>query len=223
MSDAKAEILQRVRDALARSQRGEAPEPPRGYRAEGPDAPGSVPVVDQMVQYLRDYDADVQQVTQEHLADAIDRALADCRSVVVPDGLPAAWKRAAARSGRAVEEDSREHPHTALELDRIDGALTASRCAVSSTGTIVLDGEPDQGRRALTLVPDHHTCVLFARDVYPTVPQAFAVLGAHPERPITWIAGPSATSDIELVRVNGVHGPRHLHVILVEDGAARPD
>ena len=78
----------------------------------------------------------------------------------------------------------------------------------------MLDGEPDQGRRAITLVPDRHVCVLERESIMPTVPQAVDVLGAHPQRPTTWIAGPSATADIELVRVQGVHGPRNLGVVI---------
>ena len=92
--------------------------------------------------------------------------------------------------------------------------VTCSRVGISISGTIVLDGEPDQGRRAISLVPDRHVVVLERQMVVPTVPQAVDVLGAHPTRPMTWVAGPSATSDIELVRVNGVHGPRHLGVVV---------
>ena len=102
------------------------------------------------------------------------------------------------------------------ELDATDAVVTTCRVAVSLSGTIMLDGEPDQGRRAITLVPDTHVIVLRAEDIKATVPEAVAILGEHPERPTTWIAGPSATSDIELVRVDGVHGPRNLRVIIVE-------
>ena len=92
--------------------------------------------------------------------------------------------------------------------------VTCSRLGISISGTIVLDGEPDQGRRAITLVPDKHVCVLERESIVPTVPQAVDVLGEHPARPMTWIAGPSATADIELVRVQGVHGPRRLGVVI---------
>ena len=96
----------------------------------------------------------------------------------------------------------------------LDAVVTCARVAVSLSGTIILDGEPDQGRRAITLVPDTHVVVLEREAIMPTVPQAVDVLGEHPTRTMTWIAGGSATSDIELVRVNGVHGPRRLKVVI---------
>jgi len=148
------------------------------------------------------------------IAEAIDDLLGEARLVVVPTGLPEAYKRAAARSGRELVEDSPEQPIATLDLDRVDAVVTCSRVGISISGTIVLDGEPDQGRRAITLVPDRHVCVLERESIVPTVPQAVDVLGEHPARPMTWIAGPSATADIELVRVQGVHGPRNLGVVI---------
>ena len=129
-------------------------------------------------------------------------------------GLPEAYKEAAARNGRTVVEDSRQEAIATLDLNEIDAVLTCSRVGISISGTIVLDGEPDQGRRAISLVPDKHVVVLERESIMPTVPQAVDVLGEHPTRPMTWIAGGSATSDIELVRVNGVHGPRNLRVVI---------
>lgn len=99
------------------------------------------------------------------------------------------------------------------ELDDADTALTGCALAIAETGTIVLDGGPLSGRRALTLIPDHHVCIVRADQVVSSVPEAFERL--EPGRPITFVSGPSATSDIELQRVEGVHGPRRLDVVVV--------
>ena len=201
--DARTAILTRARDAIARSQRGPARPVPRDYIRVGEHAPGSGPVVADMVDKLEDYDAVVRTEPDDAgVAEAIDALLGEARVVVVPAGLPEAYKRAAGR-GREV-----------LDLDHVDAVVTCSRLGISISGTIVLDGEPDQGRRAITLVPDKHVCVLERESIVPTVPQAVDVLGEHPARPMTWIAGPSATADIELVRVQGVHGPRRLGVVI---------
>ncbi|MDO5081272.1 LutC/YkgG family protein [Buchananella hordeovulneris] len=214
--DAKTAILARVRDALAKSQRAPAPPVPRDYRQVGEHAPGSAPVVEAMVESLEDYGADVRVVAdRQAVADAIDALLGQARSVVIPAGLPAAYQQAAARGDREVRVDTREQPLSKDELDATDAVLTCCRLGISLSGTIVLDGQEDQGRRAITLVPDKHVIVLERETIQPTVPQAVAILGEHPTRPLTWIAGPSATSDIELVRINGVHGPRQLGVAIV--------
>ena len=214
--DARTAVLARARDAISRSQQGRpVREIPRDYIRVGAHPPGSEPVVADMVEKLEDYSADVVLAPDdEQILDAVDELLGRARIVVVPSGLPGAYKRAAARRGRVVREDSRQRPIPTLELDEIDAVVTCARVAVSLSGTIILDGEPDQGRRAITLVPDTHVVVLEREAIMPTVPQAVDVLGEHPQRPTTWIAGGSATSDIELVRVNGVHGPRRLKVVI---------
>ena len=216
--DAKTAILARARDAIGRSQQGRPVRPiPRDYIRSTADAPGSDAVVEEMIEKLEDYSAQVVVVSgKDAVADAISKFLADQKaaSVVVPAGLDDAFKKAAAREGRKVREDSREKAIPTLELDAIDAVVTRSRVGISISGTIVLDGEPDQGRRAISLVPDTHVVVLRREDIVPTVPQAVGILGENPTRPMTWIAGGSATSDIELVRVNGVHGPRNLRVVI---------
>ncbi|MCI7305145.1 MAG: LUD domain-containing protein [Trueperella sp.] len=204
---AKDVILNRIRNV------GPIPAPqiPREYRF-GTDAPREE-VITEMAQALVDYTAVVKRVGPDGIGAAIDELLADCSSVVVPEGLPSEWKEAAGR-GREVRVDA--PALSKAELNATDAVLTASRVAVANSGTIMLDGEPDQGRRAITLVPDTHVVVLEADAIKATLPEAVAVLGENPARPTTWIAGPSATSDIELVRVDGVHGPRNLRVIIVE-------
>ena len=207
--------MRRLGRALERN-RIEIPEVPRRYRRSSDDAPGSKPVIDVFEDALVDYKAKVARVTRDGIAQAVADALgADIHRVVVPHGLDTAWL--ANLDGKEIITDSPDAPLSAHELDTVDAVVTASRCAVSHTGTIMLDGEADQGRRAISLVPDTHVVIVEASTVFPTVPQAVAVLGEHPTRPTTWIAGPSATSDIELIRVDGVHGPRNLFVIIVED------
>lgn len=216
--DAKTAILARARDAISRSQLGRpVPEIPRRYIRDSDNAPGSEPVVVDMIEKLEDYSAQVvTAATDDDVAAAIDRFLSDggIRSVVVPDGLPQTYKEAASWNERTVHEDSHTAPIPTLDLDGIDAVVTCSRVSISLSGTICLDGEPDQGRRAISLVPDTHVVVIERESIMPTVPQAVDVLSEHPHRPTTWIAGGSATSDIELVRVNGVHGPRNLRVII---------
>lgn len=205
MNEAKAEILRR----LAAAGPIEAPEIPREYRTSG-----GGDIVAEMEQALIDYTATVTHCTPAGIPEAIADALEGASSVVVPPGLEKSWQEAAGK-GREVRVD--DPPLSKDELDNTDAVLTASRVAVSLSGTIMLDGEPDQGRRAISLVPDMHVCVLYASTIKATVPEAVEVLSQHPTRPTTWIAGPSATSDIELVRVDGVHGPRTLRVIIVDD------
>ncbi|MEW6880622.1 LutC/YkgG family protein [Trueperella pyogenes] len=187
------------------------PEIPRDYRF-GTDA-AHADVVDEMEEALIDYTAVVKRVGPDGIEAAIDEFLADCQTVVIPEGLPAEWAKAAGE-GREVRVDAPALSKT--ELDHTDAVVTASRVAVANSGTIMLDGQPDQGRRAISLVPDTHVVILEADAIKATLPEAVAVLGENPGRPTTWIAGPSATSDIELVRVDGVHGPRNLRVIIVE-------
>jgi L-lactate dehydrogenase complex protein LldG len=161
-----------------------------------------------------DYRAIVERVPDAGLAAAIARVLA-ARSAaapgpfVVPDGLPAEWL-AELPGGITLARD--EPPMAAAELDQMSGVVTGCAVAIAETGTIILDHGPGQGRRALTLVPDFHLVVVRQDQIAADLADAFARL--DPVRPHTLISGPSATSDIELIRVEGVHGPRNLHVLL---------
>ncbi|MFE2051990.1 lactate utilization protein C [Streptomyces sp. NPDC059459] len=167
--------------------------------------------VDLLAENLADYRAVVHRTDEEELPLLIMRLLArrGPRYVLVPPGLPPEWMSAA--DPTRVHDRAVSTPH---ELDRVESVVTGCAVAVAETGTIVLDGSPDQGRRRITLIPDHHICVVRVPDqVVSSVPEALERI--DPERPLTWISGPSATSDIELDRVEGVHGPRTLEVVLL--------
>ena len=205
MTAARDTVMRRIRDALGPAPA--APEAvPRGYRQAG--GPVAFDPVERFAEVVADYDATVHRVAAAGLEDALGRC---CRErgatrIAVPPGLP--WRLA------GVESIVDDPPLGARDLDAIDGVLTGCAVAIAETGTIVLDGGPGQGRRALSLVPDYHLCLLQAGQIVGIVPEAMDRL--PPGRPCTWISGPSATSDIELDRVQGVHGPRTLEVILIE-------
>jgi L-lactate dehydrogenase complex protein LldG len=196
-------ILARVRRALAGVPDVEIT---RAYRGPS-ETPGEISLFEERV---RDYRAVVHLVDEAGVAERVALSLAGrgARRVVVPDGFPSRWLAAA--DVEAVADDPQL---SAADLDAVDGVLTTCAVAIAETGTIVLDTGPGQGRRALTLVPDYHLCVVRAAQVVAGVPDAVARLA--PARPLTWISGPSATSDIELNRVEGVHGPRTLEVLIV--------
>jgi L-lactate dehydrogenase complex protein LldG len=202
---AKEEILQRIRSALG--SRPAAEPAPRDYRRAGAEAPGSPALLDLFEDRLVDYKATVHRTTSDHVGDTVRSVIATLLpqggSVLAASALPDEW----------LPEVTRDTGFTALELDQFAGVVTACAAAAAQTGTIVLDGSPDQGRRAITLVPDLHVCVVRAEQVVETVPELLSRL--EPTRPLTFISGPSATSDIELQRVEGVHGPRTLAVVLV--------
>lgn len=213
MMEARAAVLARIHDALGRSQTEDAPPVPREYRSRSELDPGSDGALELLIDRLEDYKAVVTRCREDAVGATVAALLAEAASVVVPPALPAQWLDPVTAE---VRTDAREASLTHDQLDATAAVVSAARVAIAESGTIVLDGEPDQGRRAITLVPDHHVCVVRRAQVVATVPEAVAILGAHPTRPLTWIAGPSATSDIELVRVEGVHGPRHLDVVIVE-------
>ncbi|MDX2527533.1 LutC/YkgG family protein [Streptomyces europaeiscabiei] len=206
-------ILGRVRRALADVPRDATPYEQaveRGYLREH-GALGIEETVELLAENLADYRAIVHRTDADGLAGVVAGLLREhgSKSVLAPPGLREEWLSA---TDATRVPDRRES--TADELDRVDSVVTACALAIAETGTIVLDGSPDQGRRRITLVPDHHICVVrVPEQVVSSVPQALERL--DPARPLTWISGPSATSDIELDRVEGVHGPRTLEVVLV--------
>ncbi|NLU73649.1 lactate utilization protein C [Streptomyces sp. HNM0575] len=204
-------VLGRVRRALADVPREETPQDvpvPRDYwttHAERTDAQR----LDLLAENLADYRALVHRCTPARLPAVIAELLSarGARSVVAPPGVPADWLPAEVER---VADDPSMPPR---ELDALDSVVTGCAVAVAETGTIVLDAGADQGRRRISLVPDHHICVVRAPEqIVDSVPQALGRL--DPSRPQTWISGPSATSDIELDRVEGVHGPRTLEVVI---------
>jgi L-lactate dehydrogenase complex protein LldG len=208
--DARDVVLARVRAALGGSGAGAtapAPEIPRAYRQAGGATDPPDVIVERFCERAGDYRAQVHRATDGSLDEVVARLLAG-RRVLVPAAPPCAV------GGEAVRD---EPPLSARELDGADAVLTGCALAVAETGTIVLDGSAACGRRALTLVADHHVCVVRAAQIVAGVPDAIAVLRRRDatRRPITLVSGPSATSDIELERVEGVHGPRRLDVVVV--------
>ncbi|MDR7278848.1 LutC/YkgG family protein [Catenuloplanes atrovinosus] len=203
MSSARTEILARVRAHRPAS----APPVPRDYL---PDVPG-IDVVEVLVDRLADYRAGVHRASAATLPGVLAGLVATSSTVVAPPGLPAEWL---AEVAGPVLRDFPGAPISVADLDRPGvTVVTGAAVAIAVTGTLILDAAPDQGRRVLSLVPDHHVCVIWTDQISGGVPAALARL-ADPSRPITLISGPSATSDIELNRVEGVHGPRRLDVVV---------
>jgi L-lactate dehydrogenase complex protein LldG len=189
------QILAKIRAAIA-----DAPHTaiPRDYRTTTTDG------LDTFLDRLGHYDATTHVVDRADLEATIKSALKDRTAVVVPD----AWTT-------AVENPLTDDPPlTHDQIDQSGGVLTTCALAIAQTGTIVLDGGPGMGRRALTLLPDYHLCVVRHDQIVASVPEAIAKLQDNPSRPITFVSGPSATVDIEMTRVRGVHGPRNLEVIV---------
>ena len=215
MSTAKDEILGRIQRAL-----GDRPPLQANAHASATalylrsDPAPHPEQVEQFIERVVDYKATVHRVSAAILAQEIGAACArrGVRRLVVPHDIDATWIPPGI-------EILRDPGLTNEQLDTSDGVLTACRLGIAQTGTIVLDAGPGQGRRALTLLPDYHLCVIRADQVVGLVPEAVAQLAdsvRSPGHPLTWISGPSATSDIELNRVEGVHGPRTLEVLVVD-------
>jgi L-lactate dehydrogenase complex protein LldG len=210
-SGARAEILNAIRRATpeARADRfTDYASIPRDYARQG-----QLDATDRLALFtdrLEHYDVGVHRASGEALSDVIAQACAarGKRRLVIPAGYPSA----ARPDGLELVPDL---DLTYEDLDRSDGVLTMSTLAIALTGTIVLTHREDEGRRALTLIPDYHVCVVRADRVVETVPEAFRQLAALNPALVTTISGPSATADIEMIRVRGVHGPRTLDVIVV--------
>lgn len=205
-AEARDVVLARIREA-----RGDALElvtVPREYRVT---AAVGTDLIERFADRVADYGAVVHRAPPRDLAARVKAALAarGVRRLVVPDTVARAWVTA-----DHVELLGDDPPLTHGQLDAADAVLTGCAVAIAETGTIVLDAGPGQGRRALSLLPDHHVCVVWTDQIAGDVPEALARLDAR--RPLTWISGPSATSDIELNRIEGVHGPRHLDVVIVQ-------
>ncbi len=212
---AREEILDRIRRATTDVPSDERPEDveiERGYRHTD-DSPREE-IVARFAETVAEYRATVHRITESELPGAIANALQrrDVRRLVVPDGVPEEW----IPQGVEPLRDAPSAPLSTQQLDASDGVLTGCALGIAQSGTIALDSGEAQGRRALTLLPDYHLCVVREEQVVGLVPEAIAALQdpIRSGRAVTFISGPSATSDIELERVEGVHGPRTLEVLI---------
>jgi L-lactate dehydrogenase complex protein LldG len=212
-ASAKAEILRRVRVAIGGVSDSEVARAgwsglTRGYQRSATRGPEEVLAL--LKDRLRDYDAQVVSVRRADVAATVATMLGvrGKKRMVVPAGISAEWLPVG--FGFVVDEEI-----SAVELDGFDGVMTGSTVAIAQTGTVVLQNMPAQGRRAVTLVPDYHLCVVRVEDVVETVPEAMARLQETAGLATTFFSGPSATADIEMTRIKGVHGPRYLDIVLV--------
>jgi len=213
-SAAREVILARVREANAQAVPGTV-SPEAGYAAleRRYQRKGTLSIEDRLTLFesrLHEYDAKVYQASAASIAGVIAQVLGERgkRTIAIPNGLPSEWLP----SGFAFMPADRS---SALDLDLVDGVLSGCTVGIATTGTLVLQNAPAQGPRRLSLVPDYHLCVIFAGQVVETVPEAFERLTATATLPTTFVSGPSATADIEMTRIKGVHGPRFLDVVLV--------
>lgn len=214
-ADARSEILTAIRSAnrgateLSGAELDYA-EIPRDYVRHA--ALSREETIALLTERLVDYNAQVVSCGPDQLLSAIRGALQrhDASRVLIPEDFP----RDFLPDGVAATPDTNLTP---AELDRFDAAVTMCTLAIAETGTLVLQGLAGQGRRAATLVPDVHVCLLRVEDIVNTVPEAFERLAATATRPLTFVSGPSATADIEMTRIKGVHGPRQLHILLLHD------
>jgi L-lactate dehydrogenase complex protein LldG len=213
-NSARAEVLRRIREAKGGVASAEAVRAgwsaiERRYRREATRPREAV--LELLEDRLLDYDARVVRSRHSEVAVAAARMLLERRvlRMVVPVRITAEWLPGGIEF--VVDEDL-----PAAELDVVDGVMTGATLAIAETGTVVLQNVAGQGRRAVTLVPDYHLCVVRTEDVVETVPEAMDRLQATAGLATTFVSGPSATADIEMTRIKGVHGPRFLDVILVD-------
>jgi L-lactate dehydrogenase complex protein LldG len=215
-NSARNEVLRRIRAATGGTSDGSAAKVgwdriARDYRRKAiGEREGVLKLLEDR---LRDYDARVVRVASGRVAQSVAEMLAErgVRRMVVPVGLPVAWLPTSAGWVEFVVDEGL----SSKQLDGVDGVMTGATLAIAETGTFVLQTVAGQGRRAATLVPDYHLCVLRAEDVVETVPESMAQLQRTARLATTFVSGPSATADIEMTRIKGVHGPRFLDVILI--------
>jgi L-lactate dehydrogenase complex protein LldG len=212
--NAREEVLARIAAAHRAAPPPDLPyeEIPRDYRTTSDTSAEAL--TELLIDRLVDYRALVRECSVDDLAGTIASALTDrgIQTIVAPSGLDSSWTEDLSPEV-LTEGVASDDQLSVAQLETSDGVITGCAVAIAETGTLILDGSPGQGRRVLTLIPDYHLCVVFADQVVADVPEALARLEAT--RPLTMISGPSATSDIELNRVEGVHGPRTLEVIIV--------
>jgi len=219
MSESKKTVLERVRKALQSVPDSEGPEDvsvPREYRRKG--GRSGKEITDLFATRVGEYKAEVMRISRDAVKDTATEVCRDkgIGRIIVPHGYPQEWLP----DGVELLEDRGDNRLSHEELDRSDGVVTTCALAVAQTGTIILDAAEGQGRRALTLVPDFHLCIVREDQIVELFPEAVARLESTVREqapPITLISGPSATSDIELSRVEGVHGPRRLTVLILSE------
>lgn len=214
----REEVLRRIRVAIGGAPKADAVEIrtewealPRNYKRTA--SLEREAILEMLEDRLRDYDASVVRAKAGEIGAEIARILTERgkRRLVIPIGLAEALGESLPASFEFVVDEGM----ASAELDGFDGVLTASTVAIAETGTIILQNVPGQGRRAPTLIPDYHLCVVRTSDVVETVPEAMVRLAGTAALATTFVSGPSATADIEMTRIKGVHGPRFLDVILV--------
>ncbi|MGC8550098.1 MAG: LutC/YkgG family protein [Acidobacteriaceae bacterium] len=214
--DSREAVLASIRSAIKQSRHGFDPHPAPLERAyQRTSTLDRKKCLDRFAERLREYDAEVVFTDIDHLQEAIRNVIEGHSSPagppwVVAQGFPSSWLPSSASvlwEGDATLED----------LNQCSGVVTACSAGIAITGTVVMQHGPGEGKRQTSLLPDRHLCIIEASQVVETVPEAFSMLAPAATRPLTFISGPSATADIEMTRIRGVHGPRHLHVIIISN------